>query len=169
MLTVTLDTNALPAKAAFDALGDLEADVATTTVTAREVEGTRWADEVKQLNGIIETWVMGDSTMGGAHLGSEADRTRYEGLLMLLSNGSFPKPGQRGNLTNGWRRMMRDAMILSAHAREDRQIFVSNDVKAIGVEGSTHRRQLHEQFGIRAVTLAEFNTLCERLRAARGR
>ena len=53
MLGVTLDTNTLGVWDALDALGDLKADVATASVTAREVEGTSWASRVATLKFIL--------------------------------------------------------------------------------------------------------------------
>lgn len=51
MLTVTLDTGTLRLVDALRALDGLEVEVATTTVTAREVEGTAWAGKIKRLTG----------------------------------------------------------------------------------------------------------------------
>jgi hypothetical protein len=164
MLTVTLDTNTLRMADALTVLDGLEVDVATTTVTAREVEGTAWAGRVKQLKQVPETLVFGESRWGEALLGDEADAARYEQLLSMLSNSGFPKPGQREALTGGQKRLQRDAMILAAHVREGRDIFVSNDTKAIGRSGEALRERLLRDFGIRAMTLDEFTTYCASLR-----
>ena len=56
-------------------------------------------------------------------------------------------------------------MILAAHARERRDIFVSNDTKAIGRVGEPLREQLQQEFGIRAMTLDEFIAYCASLRS----
>jgi len=160
VLSVTLDTGTLRLTDALEVLGGLEADIAFTSVTGREVEGTAWADKVKQLNLIRETGVWGESRWGEALLGGDADATRYERLLALLSGGGFPKPGQRDNLTEGQKHLQRDAMILATHSREGRDIFVSNDTKAIGHAGEKLREQLLAEFGIRAMTLVEFTTYC---------
>lgn len=109
--------------------------------------------------------VLGESVLGGAVLGSEGDSDRYERLLALLSGGGFPKPGKRGNLTTGHKHLQRDVMILAAHARERRDIFVSNDTKAIGRAGEPLREQLQQEFGIRAMTLDEFIAYCASLRS----
>jgi hypothetical protein len=165
LLTVTLDTGTLRVVDALAVLDGLEVDVATTTVTARETEGTAWAGKVKQLNLILEPLVLGESVLGAAVLGGEDDRDRYERLLMLLSGGGFPKPGKRGVLTDGNKHLQRDVIILAAHAREGRDILVSNDTKAIGRPGDTLRQQLQREFGIRAMTLDEFTAHCASLRA----
>ncbi len=164
MLTVTLDTNTLGLVSVLEVLGDAEADLTTTTVTAREVEGTKWAEHVKTLKLTTEDFVLGESRLGEARLGDPETAKRYEQLLSLLSGGGFPKAGQRGSLTDGQKRLQRDAMILSAHARDGRDIFVSNDTKAIGQPGSGLRRRLQERFGIRAMTLEEFKDHCASLR-----
>lgn len=168
MLTITLDTGTLSLVNALAALDGLEVDVATTTVTAREVEGTAWAGKVKQLRLVVEVIVLGESVLGGAVLGGEGDSERYERLLALLSGGGFPKPGKRENVTRGHKHLQRDVMILAAHAREGRDIFVSNDTKAIGRAGEPLREQLYQQFGIRAMTLAEFTAYCTTLRGTRS-
>ena len=167
MLTITLDTGTLSLVDALATINGLElaVDVATTTVTAREVEGTAWASKAAQLRVIPEVMVLGRSPLGVAVLGSEADKFYYEGLLTLLSGGGFPKPGKRDALTDGYKHLQHDAMILAAHAREGRDIFVSNDTKAIGRPGEPLRERLHQEFGIRAMTLAEFTDHCATLRA----
>jgi len=164
MLTVTLDTGTLLLTDAVEALSGLEVDVATTTVTAREVEGTVWADKVQRLKVVPETAVLDESRWGEALLGSDSDGDRYERLLALLSGGGFPKPGQRDNLSSGHKHLQRDVIILAAHAREGRDIFVSNDTKAIGRPGEHLRNQLLKEFGIRAMTLEEFKDYCSSLR-----
>jgi hypothetical protein len=165
VLTVTLDTGTLRLVDALGALGDLEVDIAVTTVTGREVEGTAWAGKVKQLKLIRETAVWGESRWDEALLAGAADATRYERLLALLSGGGFPKPGQRDNLTEGLKHLQRDVMILAAHAREARDIFVSNDTRAIGRAGELLRERLHQEFGIRAMTLDEFTACYASLRS----
>jgi len=97
-------------------------------------------------------------------LGSQADGDRFERLLLLLSGGGFPKPGKRSTLTDGERHLLRDAAILSTHAREGRDLFVSDDTKAIGYQGSAFRARLLSELGIRAMTLAEFRDYADTLR-----
>jgi hypothetical protein len=108
--------------------------------------------------------VLDESSLGMARLGANSDADRYEWLLKLLSGGGFPKPGERDNLAEGQKHLQRDAMILSAHAREGRDIFVSNDTKAIGRPGRDLRRKLQEEFGIRAMTLDESKEHCASFR-----
>ena len=164
MLTITLDTGTLKLMDALAILDGLEVDIASTTVTAREVEGTAWAAKVGQLPALQESWVLGESVLGAAVWGNEGDSDRFEQLLLLLSGRGFPKPGKRSTLTDGERHLLRDAAILSTHAREGRDLFVSDDTKAIGRPGSELRARLLSAFGIRAMTLAEFHDYADTLR-----
>ncbi len=164
MLTVTLDTGTLRLTDALAMLDGLAVHIATTTVTAREVEGTAWAAKVGQLPALKESWVLGESVLGAAVWGSQADSDRFERLLLLLSGGGFPARDKRNTLTNGERHLLRDAAILSTHAREGRDLFVSDDTKAIGRPGSELRAKLLSELGIRAMTLAEFRDYADTLR-----
>lgn len=85
-------------------------------------------------------------------------------LRLLVSDGLFPKSGQRDVLSKGQRAQLRDATILAAHVREGRDVLVSNDVKAFGGEGSSKRSTLCELTKTKIVTLPEFVRLCESLR-----
>ena len=165
-LKITLDTNALPLNRALQALGNIPADVAVTTVTAREVQGTKWEPELWQLRAVPETWVMGESVLGAAVLGNAADRDLFEAVLAAITNSSFPPPGARGELTQGQKNQMRDAMIFSTHVREGRDIFVTNDVRAFGEEGSVQRQKFARLASTRVMTLAEFERFCAPLRTA---
>jgi hypothetical protein len=164
MLTVTLDTGALCFVEALNAVAGIDADVATTTVTAREVAGTGWASHLEGLKVIHEDLVLGESWLGSAVLGSAETADRYERLLLLLSGGGFPKPGNRDDLSEGQKHVQRDAMIFSAHARDGRDILVSEDRRAIGQPNSSLRQRLVDEFGIRAMTVDEFKRYCASLR-----
>jgi hypothetical protein len=58
MLTVTLDTGTLRLVDALSALDGVAVDIAATTVTAREVEGTVWVGKVKQFKVVMESLVL---------------------------------------------------------------------------------------------------------------
>jgi len=90
-LKITLDTNTLPVDRALEALGDIPADVVVTTVTSREVHGTKWQPELSTLK-VPEIWVMGESPMGVGALGRPSDAEVFEVLLDAISRGTFPKP-----------------------------------------------------------------------------
>lgn len=91
-LKITLDTNTLPVNRALDALGDIPADVVVTSVTAREVHGTKWQPELSMLP-VPELFVMGESPLGVGALGRETDAALFEAILDAISHGSFPKTG----------------------------------------------------------------------------
>jgi hypothetical protein len=164
-LKVTLDTNTLPLERAIVAATRIGADVVVTTVTAREVRGTKFEPELSILKLLPETMVLGESPLGGAVLGSEDDATCYEGALSIISNGSFPRPGTRGALSDGQQRQLRDAMIFCAHVREKRDIFVSDDTAAFGEENSPQRQRIEALGKTRVMTLPEFERFCDRPRA----
>jgi len=89
---------------------------------------------------ISEDLVIGESQLGSAQLGGGADM--FEKVLTIISNGSFPPPGHRDNLTLGHRRTMRDAMIFSAHTRERRVLFITKDARGFVKHG--RREQLQD-------------------------
>jgi hypothetical protein len=157
MKTVTLDTNTV------DDLGLIEAArlagfaVVQTTVTDRELESS---GVQSALDGgrLYEPFVLGESRLGFAMLGSESVATTFEKLLRVISNGSFPPRDRRSNLSPGERRQLRDAMILSTHIREGRDIFVTNDAKGF-IQGG-RRESLEREFGIHVMTAIEFLKLC---------
>ena len=82
------------------------------------------------------------------------DAERLERALALLSNRSFPPPGRRDQLTGGQRRQLRDAMILCAHLRSNREILVSNDRRAFIDHG--YREAIESEFGTSVMTVEEF-------------
>jgi hypothetical protein len=120
-LRITLDTNTLPVDRALEALGDIPADVVVTTVTLREVHGTKWQPELSILQ-VPEIWVMGESPMGVGALGRPADAEVFEAVLDAISHGTFPKPGKRENVSHGHRNQLRDAAIFATHVRDRRDL-----------------------------------------------
>lgn len=114
MTTVTLDTNVFPAEPLVARAQRVGIAVATITVSRREVEGSSLEEEVRALETVVETAVWGESRWGEAVWGSSLASERFERVLALLSNRSFPPTGQRDQLSNGQRRQLRDAMILWA-------------------------------------------------------
>ena len=77
------------------------------------------------LGKILELGIVDESEVGNCVVGGGDDY--MESIIQIISNGSFPKSGSRGHLSNGQRRQLRDAMILDAHAREGRSVFITND------------------------------------------
>jgi hypothetical protein len=148
MLRITLDTNVVdPAGLSMieAACAGYDVDVKFTTVTQREQEGTpfapgpggivetgiwdesRWGHFVWGDNAIPETLVLDESRVGKAVIGRDDAPTVLEAILAVISDGQFPPLGKRDTLTKGQRRQLRDAMILEAHVREERDVFVTND------------------------------------------
>lgn len=186
-MRVTVDTNNL-APSEFDRLADtaegLTVEFAHVSVSDREMDGFRpriaaaeiletavwdestWGEAVWGGSGteILEVWVLGESQLGRAVLGDQSDADRLERLLSLVSRGTFPASGSRDDLSNGHRRQLRDAMILAAHIREARDIFVTNDRKGfIGDDGKV-RETIESEFGTRVMTADEFIRHCASLR-----
>lgn len=71
---------------------------------------------------------------------SERDARTYEAILWVISSRGFPKPGHRAYLSKGLRNHLRDALILEAHVRHGRHIFVTADRRAFIRHG--HREAL---------------------------
>lgn len=178
LLRITLDTNAAtPAvrvriEEACRSEG-LTAEIAQTTVTDRETERTRFAtrdagepvpesmvsDEspwntAVRGGAVCETLVLDESRLDEGALGAEIDDLRLEGILHIIGNGSYPRPGSRERLTTGQRSQLCDAMALEAHAREGRDVFISDDAEAFTRE---RRRELLEALcQTRIATVDEF-------------
>ena len=73
-----------------------------------------------------------------------------------------PKPGRRDNLTPGQRNQLRDATIFSTHVRDSRDIFVSDNKKAFGEEGSEQRQRIAALAPqTKIMTLPEFERYCQ--------
>lgn len=151
--TVTLDTSIGPEEV-IHAVPYGEFAFAIVSVTDREVTGTRFevSLSLKSLSRVTESGVWGESKWG---------RFRWarrdgclERALVIIGDGSFPKLGQRDELTDGQRHQLRDAMIFCAHVRESREIFVSDDLKAFVNQG--RREKLQTAFDATIMTREEF-------------
>jgi hypothetical protein len=94
-------------------------------------------------------------------LWSEEGAERFERVLYLMSNGSFPKPGQRDNLTNPQRNQLRDAHHLTTHAHAGGAIFITEDKSGFGEPGSPLRHELEVLCSTRIMSPDEFCARCE--------
>lgn len=159
MKTVTLDTNTVDDARLIEAAGLAGFVVVQTTVTDRELESSGVHSVLAEGGRLYEPFVLGESRLGFAVLGSESVATTFEKLLRVISNGAFPARDRRSNLSPGERRQLRDAMILSTHIRAGRDIFVTNDVKGF-IQGG-RREALEGEFAIRVMTAVEFLKLCQ--------
>src|SRR5262249_4808204 len=130
-------------------------DIVRTTVTDRELEASGIQTALPAHQPLYKPFVLGESRLGFAVLGSDADADIFENLLQIISNGSFPAKNRRSNLSAG---ELRDAMILSTHIRQRREIFVTNDAKGF-IQGGC-RERLQSEFGAQIMTADEFLTLC---------
>jgi len=152
---ITLDTNVLPATDLLAIAAVRGFDVAVVTVSEREVRGTGYEVALKPITVIPETGVWDESEWDCfVWAGGETEaQPGLEDILRALSNGSFPSQADRESLTPRQRRQLRDAMILEAHVREGRDVFVSDDIRAFIDHG--RRAILEEITRTRIVTKAE--------------
>ena len=152
MKSVTIDTNVLPASNLVDLARTKGYEVAIISVTEREVGQFDTRLQVQDLGHILETGVWGESTWGRFLWGGT---TYLVSILKIISNGSFPKAGQRGQqLSKSQRHQLRDAMLLDARAREGREIFVTDDKKGFIKNG--RRERLQSLLKTRILTQEEF-------------
>ncbi|HEC09703.1 MAG TPA: hypothetical protein ENI86_09085 [Acidimicrobiales bacterium] len=179
-VTVTLDTNVLDGEFVsylhrVARFAGLSLDVKTVTVNSRE----RGAELAPSVEVIPETTVWDESrwdesVWGGAvrepvpetdlpdgkRPGNSAPAgpaTLTEPILGILASGSFPPLGSRENLSPGQGRQLRDVMSLEAHAREGREVFITNDLKGFVNHG--RRNQLEELCHTRIVGRDEVGRL----------
>ena len=156
MLKITLDTNTVN-YAIIEANCSLSCEFKITPITDRELEAIDKRFP-KTVGRIPETLVLDESFLDQADLGSKSDSETFEEALMIISNNSFPKLGQRQNLSKGQLNQLRDAMILSAHARKGRDVFVTNDERGFIKHG--RRERFEKLFNTKIMTPSEFLKFC---------
>ncbi|MDQ3776299.1 MAG: hypothetical protein M3461_19045 [Pseudomonadota bacterium] len=154
MLTVTVDTNILPIEDLVAAIAPGEFAFAMTSVTHREIEGSVNLTPGAETSRVPETLVWGESCWDGGFWGAESDTACLERALAIIADGSFPPPNRRATLNHGERSQLRDAMILCAHVREKRDIFVTDDRRAF--VRNDRRVKLEQLFSTRIMTQPEF-------------
>lgn len=154
MTTVTLDTNIVPVERVRDAVPASHFNFAIISVTDRELCGSALQVSVAPVGRIPETQVMDESVLGQAVLGDPRDADCFEEALAIISNNSFPPRAQRGSLTAGQCRQLRDAMIFCAHVRARSEILVTNDAR--GFIGGGRRAVLEKRFNTKIMTSNEF-------------
>lgn len=176
MIKITFDTNVLPIEDLDSLVKDKLVELSVVSVTSRELEKHSLAVELKKLNEITETavwdesrwgqakWgsviyetaIVGESRIGESLVGSDKEIDVFEKLLEIISSSSFPKPGKRGNLSSGERRQLRDAMILTTHIRDGRNIFVTEDVKGFIGRNNEIKKKIESLFKTRVMRKQEF-------------
>jgi hypothetical protein len=182
MLSVTADSTVLEREMTLvrEASAGLPVEILPTTVTLREHKkllpsatpvvavsgvydesvydsGAVYADEPQDAaRAIPETMVLDQSMLGFAVLGDDDAPARFEQILRIISDGSFPKLGRRDNLTEGETHQLRDAMVLEAHARERRDVLISGDRTAFIGKDGVKRTKLEALCNTRILTVDEF-------------
>ncbi len=172
-IRVTLDTNILDREGKTrlsDCMMGTDIELKCVTVSERELQ--RAIDPEAGVQTILETAVWGESNWGGAVWADtvcedffldetpldtgqlDGNGSLFESIVAVISNGSFPKPGSRETLSKGERRQLRDAMILMAHCRDRRDIFVTEDRK--GFVSNGNREALESLCQTKIMTLSEF-------------
>lgn len=149
-LLVTLDTNQLDTSTIAElraAVGAASLSVAFATVTVNErerghlsgvhlvLESAVWAESTWDGSvwgdTIHEVAVVGETPLGHGVVGEQC--AVLEEALRIISNGSFPKPSDRGQMSKGHLRLLRDAMTFEAHVRARRHVLVSADKDLTGL------------------------------------
>lgn len=159
---VTLDTNVLDHSEVSkieQAVQGLPIELTHTSVTVRELEGT---DFTLLGQPITETVVWDESRWDQGLWGDASTENLFEAILRTMSEGAFPR--NRSNLSAGHRRQMRDAMILTAHARSGGNIFVTKETHAFGAKDSSRRKQLEQLCSTQIMNLSDFYLYCQTLK-----
>ena len=174
MKKITLDTNILPIDGSL--LKNKPVETAVVSVTGREIENYKLSVELKNFKEIKETvvwdeskwgqtkWgpviyetaVVGESRLGECVVGSDKNVNVFEKLLEIISSGSFPKPGKRGNLNKGERKQLRDVMILADHIKDCRDIFVTEDVRGFIGKSGEIKNKIETLFKTKIMRKREF-------------
>ncbi len=152
MKRVTIDTNILPADDFTELAKSRRWEIKIVSVTEREMGHGDRRLQVSGLGKVLERAVWDESEWDDCVFGVGDDF--LENIIQIISNGSFPKAGCRGQLSDGQSRQLRDAMILEAHAREEREIFVTNDRTGFIDDG--RREKLQNLLKTRILTREEF-------------
>jgi hypothetical protein len=153
-MRVTFDTNLIGEAHLLETAKARLIDVAFVSVSDREVEGTSFERGVDAATTVAEISVWGESRWGEGTWGDDAPLDCFEIALRVISGGSFPPKGARGDLTGGQRRQLRDAMIFCSHVRDKRDVFVTRDEK--GFVSGGRREKLQQVFATRILTPGEF-------------
>ena len=185
LLRVTVDTNVLDddklAKIRA-AIQGLDVELAWVTVTERELEGSGHVlpsigdaalnetgvfdessfDQSVFGSAIRDTATVGQWVLGVTQIGDESTEKLHDDILAIVSNNTFPTKKSRAPLSPGHIRQLRDTMILVAHAREKRDIFVTDDMKGFfrGDKGRRKRQELENRCSTRIMTTREFCDYC---------
>ncbi len=125
--TITIDTNLADARELVQLARGAGIHVAIVSTSSRELGPTDIRDD--EFDIVLEIMVLDESFLNGAVLASQADLDNFEAILHIISNGSFPRLGERGSLSAAEQRRLRDAQILTSHVAAGRDAFVTNDCR----------------------------------------
>jgi hypothetical protein len=165
-LLVTLDTTELDSATVKELVEGVRVNAEFVCVSVSERErGVEWSRLGPGSDSVLETGIWGESEWGSAMwaaaapeplvldesplgvgaLGGNAGRVDlFEEALVIISNGSFPAPGDRNALTEGQTHQLRDAMVFAAHVRDHRNVLITGDKKGFVKQG---RRERLESLG----------------------
>lgn len=159
-LLITLDTGVLDGRyyEVEDAARTLPMAVEFATISVSDRERGEHETKPKNIPTIPETVVIGESSWGQAVLGSESGARTYEQIRAIISSGSYTPPEGDELPHDGHRHQVRDAMALSDHVREGRDVFLTTDARAFINHG--RREQLEALCSTKIMTPAEFIGWC---------
>ncbi len=151
---ITLDTNVLPADDLLRSVPEGTCEFAVISVTEDETAGTGIAISLRSLERVPELLGYGQGPYGAHAYGGVPDKECCKTALTIISNGALSDPFNHATLTDGERRQQRDAVIMCTHVRDQRDIFVTNDVRGF-IRGG-RREQLQAAFRTTIMTRDEF-------------
>ena len=154
-LSITLDSSVIDDERILTLCKANDWDLARVSITDRETENTGFHVLLEPLNKISAIFICGESKLGDDILGSKHQADVFDTILDIISTKAFPK--DHSNLSKGEKMQRRNAMILQAHIRERRDVFITIDKKAF-IKGEL-RAKLEDKFNVKIMTVCEF--LCE--------
>lgn len=161
MEAVTVDTNIFPIADIENLALKAGYMLEVISVTNRELEATDLSETAGKLTETLETLHFGEGAWGRAVWGSITDAEHFEAILHIISSGGYPK--DRENVTPKQKNQRRDALILQAHIRSGKTIFISNDERGFVKHGK--REKLETMFDVTIFTRLEFIAHCKAIYA----
>lgn len=153
MMRITLDTNAVDKSDLIQKATHIGLDLVVVTVTEMELQNSSIVID-GSIGRTPEIFVLDQSRLDVGALASDEDCERFEDILRVISNNSFPPVGKRENLSRGQQRQLRDAMAFTSHVRDRRDIFVTDDAKGFINEG--RRSYLEQKYHTKIMKANEF-------------
>jgi hypothetical protein len=151
--TVTFDSTTQPGDAIVSFAEKAGWQVAFASVTYRENQDPAVKLALNNHETLPELAVWDESSWDQARWADEGSGTRLDQILAIISSRSFPK--DRTNLTEKQQHQLRDAMVLEAHTAYEREVLVSDDLKAF--INHQRREKLEALLHTRILTRLEFH------------